>query len=271
MTIPMISLIKQIKEDLSAHGSDWTRPGFQALAVHRFGNWQKTIKSKVVRAPFHVLTNTLHVFTRNVYGIELPFSAKIGRRVVFEHQHGIVIHGNCTIGSDVTIRQGVTLGIRSKDRLADAPVICNGTDIGAGAKILGYVVVGPNAKIGANAVVLDNVHEDQTVVGIPAKPVGHSPWAKGKQFMSDVHDSIYGEDGPVPYSPAKDHGQQHMGEWQRPMGPSPVDDSLKAPDKCCGCGLEHGPMYPYEPSVRKRPDGKIRCNDCWKLGCRRHA
>jgi serine O-acetyltransferase len=165
----LIGVIRQVSEDYEAHGSDWTKPGFHAVAVHRFGRWKKTIKTKIVRAPLTVLADSMRVFCRNVYGIELPFEARIGRRVIVEHQHGIVVHGNSVIGDDCIIRQGVTLGIRKLNDVNAAPVLGNGVDIGAGAKILGYVFIGDNAKIGANAVVLTNVSPGCTAIGVPAK------------------------------------------------------------------------------------------------------
>ena len=168
-----MSLIETLREDYVAHGSDWTKPGFQAIAVHRFGEWKRTIKNRFIRAPFTATANVLHVCVRNFYGIELPFSASIGRRVVFEHQHGIVVHGNSVIGDDCIIRQGVTLGIRRMDRLTEAPVLGRGVNVGAGAKILGQVHIEDNSLIGANAVVIQDVPAGATAVGNPAYIVRH--------------------------------------------------------------------------------------------------
>jgi serine O-acetyltransferase len=111
-------------------------------------------------------------YCRNHYGIELPYSVKIGRRVIIEHQGAIVIHGNSVIGDDCYIRQGVTLGNRYMDRPLEAPILGNGVNVGAGAKILGRVRIGDHATIGANAVVLRDVPAGATVVGIPARIVG---------------------------------------------------------------------------------------------------
>lgn len=177
----MINLIKQVHEDYLAHDKRWAIPGFQAIALHRFGCWQQKIKRRIFRAPLTVVARTLFVFVRNVYGIEIPFSVKLGRRVVIYHQNGIVIHGNAIIGDDCIIRQGVTLGIRSMDRLDDAPQLGNGVDIGCGAKILGGVKIGDGAKIGANAVVLKNVPANATAIGVPAQVwnfQSHHPTAK---------------------------------------------------------------------------------------------
>lgn len=159
-----------VREDYVAHRRDWTTPGFQALVVHRFGVWRMGLRPKLLRAPFSVLYRALYRSVRNLYGIELPYNARIGRRVVFEHQHGIVIHAQAVIGDDCILRQGVTLGLRNLERLDDAPILGSGVNVGAGAKILGRVHVGDNAVIGANAVVLDDVAPGELVVGIPARP-----------------------------------------------------------------------------------------------------
>lgn len=164
-----------VREDLAAHGGDWSRPGFQAVFVHRFGVWRMGVNPKVLRAPLSMTYRTLYRVVRNVYGIELPYSARLGRRVVFEHQHGIVVHGNSVIGDDCIIRHGVTLGIRSLDRLADAPVLGRGVNVGAGAKIVGHVRIGDGASIGANAVVLEDIPDGALAVGVPARVVARTP------------------------------------------------------------------------------------------------
>ena len=116
------------------HERDWTRPGFQALAVHRFGNWRMGVSPKLLRAPLSVLYRMLYRGVRNGYGIEIPYSARVGRRVVIEHQSDIVVHGHTEIGDDCIIRQGVTLGIRTLNNLGAAPRLGNGVNVGAGAK-----------------------------------------------------------------------------------------------------------------------------------------
>jgi serine acetyltransferase len=159
----------QLAEDWRTHGRDWTRPGFQAVAIHRFGNWRMKIGPKVLRAPFSVLYRALYRGVRNFYGIELPYSAQVGRRVCFEHQSGIVIHGNSVIGDDCILRQNVTLGNRSLSDPLAAPRLGNRVNVGAGAKILGPVSIGDGAQIGANAVVHIDVPGGAVAVGIPAR------------------------------------------------------------------------------------------------------
>jgi serine O-acetyltransferase len=161
-------LLGLIREDLAAHGGDWTRPGFKALAAYRFGVWRMGVRPRLLRAPLSVIYRHLYRRARNRYGIELPYSALIGRRVVIEHQSGIVIHGATVIGDDCIIRQNCTFGIRRVDQLTRAPVLGRGVDVGAGAVILGDVKIGDFAKIGANAVVLDDVPSGALAVGVPA-------------------------------------------------------------------------------------------------------
>ncbi|MEG4574052.1 serine acetyltransferase [Microcoleus sp. N3A4] len=166
---PELGLWQQIKEDWNAHGRDWTKPGFRAVAVQRFGVWRMQVEPKLLRAPLSILYRSLYRKIRNTYGIDLPYTVKLGRRVIVEHQGAIVIHGYCTIGDDSIIRQGVTLGNRYLDRPLESPKLGARVNVGAGAKILGGVCLGDGANIGANAVVLSDVPAGQTAVGIPAK------------------------------------------------------------------------------------------------------
>lgn len=166
---PFTELMDVIHEDWTAHGRDWTRPGFRALAVYRLGAWKNTIESRMVRAPISFLHRFLFRRMRNVYGIELPFSAQIGRRVIFEHQGGVVVHGAAVIGNGCIIRQGVTIGMRHLEAAFDAPRLGNSVSIGAGAAILGKLTVGDGANIGANSVVLEDVPKGATAVGVPAR------------------------------------------------------------------------------------------------------
>jgi serine acetyltransferase len=175
-TSPQPGLFAQIAEDWIAHGRDWTRPGFRAVAVHRFGVWRMRVRLKFIRAPLSILYRWMYRKCRNHYGIELPYTVKLGRRVVFEHQSGIVIHGDSEIGDDSIIRQGVTLGNKTLDRPRDAPKLGRRVNVGAGAKVLGAVTIGDGATIGANAVVLKDVPAGYIAVGIPAMNVmGKTP------------------------------------------------------------------------------------------------
>lgn len=167
----MKGFFEHIKTDWDAHGRSLHRAGFKALVVYRFGNWRMSIRSGFLRMPMSVLYRFFERRIRFKYGIELPYTVTLGERVIFEHQHGIVIHGNCVIGDNCIIRQGVTLGNKSLEKPFDAPKLGNGVNVGAGAKILGAVVIGNGVTIGANAVVINDVPAGVTVVGVPAKVV----------------------------------------------------------------------------------------------------
>jgi serine O-acetyltransferase len=146
-----------IREDWKTNGRDWTRPGFRAIVVHRFGNWRMGIRPRLLRWPLSLLYRFLYRFVRNHYGIELYYTVKLGRRVLIAHQGGIVIHDRTEIGDDCLIRHNVTIGCPSHRRLQEVPRIGRDVQIGAGAMILGAITIGDGARIGANAVVTSDV------------------------------------------------------------------------------------------------------------------
>jgi serine O-acetyltransferase len=162
-------LWSQIKDDWRSNGRDWTKPGFRTLAVHRFGVWRMTVQPKLLRAPLSLLYRAAFRHCRNVYGIELPWSVKVGRGVVIEHQGGIVVHGASVIGDRCILRQNCTLGVRRLDDLSAAPVLENDVQLGAGAVLLGAIRIGHGATIGANAVVLHDVFAGGLAIGVPAR------------------------------------------------------------------------------------------------------
>ena len=104
-------------------------------------------------------------------GIEIHPGAKIGRGLVIDHGMGVVIGETAEIGDNVLLYHGVTLGGTGKDKGKRHPTVGNNVVIGAGAKVLGPIYIGSNSKIGANSVVLNNVPEGATAVGIPAKNI----------------------------------------------------------------------------------------------------
>ena len=108
---------------------------------------------------------------RFLTGIEIHPGAVIGKRLFIDHGMGIVIGETTTIGNNCTIYHGVTLGGTGKDKYKRHPDLGDNVIVGCGAKVLGPIKVGDNVKIGANSVVLKEVPENSTVVGIPGKVV----------------------------------------------------------------------------------------------------
>ena len=120
-------------------------------------------------------------------GIEIHPGAKIGKRFVIDHGHGVVIGETAEIGDDVLIYQGVTLGGTGKDTGKRHPTVGNNVMISAGAKVLGPLKVGDNSRIAAGAVVLDDVPVNSTVVGVPARVVKQD----GKKVYCKSLDQIH--------------------------------------------------------------------------------
>jgi serine O-acetyltransferase len=165
----LVELLKRIREDWRVHQRDWTRPGFRAVAVHRFGVWVKDVRPKILRATLFRFYRMMYRYIRNHYGIELPDTTIVGRRLIIGHQGGIVIHYHAEIGDDCLIRQNVTIGAASDDRYWEAPKLGRGVQVGCGAAILGKVTIGDGARIGPNAVVMTNVPAGATVFAPPSR------------------------------------------------------------------------------------------------------
>ena len=141
-----------------------TYPGVHAIVHYRMANW-------LWRKNFKWLSRFLSTFSRWLTGIEIHPGATIGRRFFIEHGMGVVIGETAEIGDDCTLYHGVTLGGTSWNKGKRHPTLKNGVVVGAGAKVLGPIVVGENARIGSNAVVTKEVPEAVTVVGIPGRIV----------------------------------------------------------------------------------------------------
>jgi serine O-acetyltransferase len=122
----------------------------------------------------YFLARFISQFARFLTGIEIHPGAKIGEGLFIDHGMGVVIGETCEIGDNVTIYQGVTLGGTGKDVGKRHPTVGNNVMVGSGAKVLGPIVIGSNSKIGAGSVVLKDVPEDSTVVGVPARAVKRS-------------------------------------------------------------------------------------------------
>jgi serine O-acetyltransferase len=139
-------------------------PGLHAVVWHRMSH-------ALWRANFFLLARFSSHIARWLTGIEIHPAAKLGRRLVIDHGMGVVIGETAEVGDDCYFYHQVTLGASKASDGKRHPTIGNNVIIGAGAKVLGPFTVGDNARIGSNAVVVEAVPADTTVVGIPARPV----------------------------------------------------------------------------------------------------
>lgn len=141
-----------------------TYPGVHAIMLYRFANglW---------RRGWRYMPRFLSYIARVWTSIDIHPGATIGRRFFIDHGTGVVIGETAEIGDDVTLYHGVTLGGTSWSQGKRHPTLKDRVVVGAGAKILGPITVGTGSKVGANSVVIKDVPDDRTVVGIPAKVV----------------------------------------------------------------------------------------------------
>ncbi len=154
-------------------------PGLHALLIHRVSH--KLYKNNVPLIP-----RLLSHFSRSITGIEIHPGAQIGRRFFIDHGMGVVIGETTIIGDDVLVYQGVTLGGTGKEQGKRHPTIQNNVVVGSGAKVLGNILIGNNVRVGAGSVVIKDVPNDSTVVGIPGVVVMH----KGQKLSQLQHDYI---------------------------------------------------------------------------------
>ncbi len=139
-------------------------PGVKAIRMYRRAHF-------FYKHKMFFIARYISQHAARVTGIEIHPGATIGRRLVIDHGHGVVIGETAEIGDDVLIYQGVTLGGTGKDTGKRHPTIGNNVMISSGAKVLGPFKVGDNSRIAAGAVVLEEVPENSTVVGVPARVV----------------------------------------------------------------------------------------------------
>ena len=139
-------------------------PSVHALIMHRFAH-------KIHKKDFKFTARLISQISRFFTGIEIHPGAKIGEEILIDHGMGVVIGETAEVGDRVTIYQGVTLGGTGNHTGKRHPTLGNDIIVGSGAKVLGPIMIGSGCKIGANSVVLDNIGENNTVVGVKAKVV----------------------------------------------------------------------------------------------------
>jgi serine O-acetyltransferase len=160
-------------------------PGFHALLFHRISHrlWSWELKW---------LARFLSHIARWLTGIEIHPGAIIGRRFFIDHGMGVVIGETAMIGDDCTLYHGVTLGGTSWNKGKRHPTLANGVVVGAGAKILGPITIGQGARIGSNAVVVKDVPDGATAVGIPARILDDESQTSREESAAKMGFTAYG-------------------------------------------------------------------------------
>ncbi|NOX77235.1 MAG: serine O-acetyltransferase [Gammaproteobacteria bacterium] len=151
-----------------------TYPGVHAILLHRFAH-------RLWNGGLRWLARAVSALSRWLTGIEIHPGATIGRRFFIDHGMGVVIGETAEIGDDCTLYHGVTLGGTSWKKGKRHPTLANNVVVGAGAKVLGPIVLNEGARVGSNAVVVKDVPADGTVVGVPGRVVGPAPAEKDQQ------------------------------------------------------------------------------------------
>lgn len=161
-----------IKEDMAANSRGWMVPAKHMLVVHRFGEWANA-QCWPVRPVATTVFRLLNTYVRNFLGFEVHHTTKIGRRVVFVHQHGVVLQPNSEIGDGCMLYHNVTIGRRWDDFRPTAfrspPKIGKGVHLGVGSTVIGAVRIGDGAKVGPHCLVTMDVPAGASVVSPPSR------------------------------------------------------------------------------------------------------
>jgi serine O-acetyltransferase len=252
------NVFEQLKEDIqcvfdrdpaarNAFEVMTTYPGFHALVLHRFNHW-------LWRKGLKWLARWLSMFARWFTGIEIHPGARIGRRFFIDHGMGVVIGETAEIGDDCTIYHGVTLGGTSWEKGKRHPTLGNDVVVGAGAKVLGPILVSDRARIGSNAVVVKTVPAGATVVGVPGRLVQRTAEpteeeAKRHEFAKRLGFDAYGttRDMPDPVAHAincmldhihaMDGRMENMCKSMKSLGAELAELELPELDDSCKIGM----------------------------------
>lgn len=158
-------------------------PGFHALLNYR-------IAHKLHGWELYFIARLMSQLARFFTGIEIHPGAVIGRNFFIDHGMGVVIGETTIIGDNVLIYQGVTLGGTGKEQGKRHPTLQDNVTVGAGAKVLGNITIGENSNIGAGSVVIDDVPENSTVVGIPGRIIQQRVFVQGQLLHNRIPDPI---------------------------------------------------------------------------------
>lgn len=172
-------MLSDLRKDLARYAESGRGalldPSVAAIVSYRLGQWCRRCKSPVIGPIFRSMHVVLHAIITLIVGIYLPRGASIGPGLRIHHFGGIVISPNVVIGCNCTLRNNVCIGNRHGGY--DVPTIGDNVEFGVGSVVIGNIHVGNNACIGANAVVLTDVPENTSAVGVPARLILRSPRA----------------------------------------------------------------------------------------------
>ncbi len=171
-------MFERIKEDIQSvfHRDPAARTTFEVLTAYPglHAIWMHRLSHKLWLANWKWLARVLSNLARWITGIEIHPGATLGRRFFIDHGMGVVIGETAEIGNDVTLYHGVTLGGTSWNAGKRHPTLMDNVVVGAGAKVLGPITIGKGAKVGSNSVVVKDVPDEATVVGIPGRIVAQA-------------------------------------------------------------------------------------------------
>ncbi|UXU77922.1 serine O-acetyltransferase [Mammaliicoccus sciuri] len=189
-------MFKRVKDDIQMvfDQDPAARSSFEVVMTYSglHAIWSYLIANWFFKKKMYFIARSISQIARFFTGVEIHPGATIGKRLFIDHGMGIVIGETCRIGNNVTIYQGVTLGGTGKERGKRHPDIGDNVLIAAGAKVLGNIEVGNDVNIGANSVVLKDVPDYSTVVGIPGRIVKQDGLKIGKNFNhTNLPDPIY--------------------------------------------------------------------------------
>ncbi|CAO5181103.1 Serine acetyltransferase [Frankia sp. AiPs1] len=165
-----LGLREILREDYHRHYGSLTHPGLHVLAVYRFGQWRLSRRGPVraVAAVLYKLLNNLVI--RNVYGVELHETARLGRRVLIGHHQAVLIPPHCEIGDDCTVRHNLTIGYAGSSAApGDVPKVGARVELGPGVHLIGKITIGDDVRIGPGSIVMTDVPPGATVFAAPAR------------------------------------------------------------------------------------------------------
>lgn len=169
----LVAVVRAVREDIAAAKlrDPAARGGLEIALLYPglHAVWSHRVSHALWRRGRRFPARALSQVTRWLTGIEIHPGARIGRRFFIDHGMGVVIGETAEVGDDVMLYHGVTLGGRTRDGGKRHPTLEDGVAVGAGAKILGPIVIGAHSVVGANAVVTKDAPSDSVLVGVPAR------------------------------------------------------------------------------------------------------